>query len=326
MKVLVTGAGGFIASHLVEELLENGHEVKALVRYSSHSSIGNLVFVDRSRWGSRLELVFGDVRDASHLLAISKNVQATVHLAALIGIPYSYSAPQSYLDTNTQGTLNILEVARQLALDRVVVTSTSEVYGSALYTPIDESHPLQAQSPYSASKIAADKIAESFAHSFDLPVVILRPFNTYGPRQSARAVLPTIIAQLLSTRSEIALGSTTPKRDLVFVKDTARALRLALETDDALQQTIHVGTGKAISIGQLATLCMEISGIRKTVVQRPERIRPVNSEVDLLLADARKATELLGWNSTVQLAEGVQAVIDFIKEHPELYEPDLYRT
>jgi len=324
MRIFITGSAGFIGSHVVEEFLEHGYAVKALVHYNSDSYLGNLRYLDPKRWGRQLDIVFGDVRDARLMLETARDCDAIVHLAALIGIPYSYVAPQSYLATNVNGSLNVLEAARELSLRRVVVTSTSEVYGTALYSPIDELHPLQAQSPYSASKISADKLAESYYRSFGVPAVILRPFNTYGPRQSARAIIPTILSQLLAGRPKLALGSLSPKRDLVFVKDTARAFRLALEAKDIESETIHCGTGEAVSIGQLAELCMEVTGRKVEIVEEVARVRPEKSEVGLLLANSAKAKRMLGWTPTVSLRKGLEHVAEFIESNIDHFNVDRY--
>jgi len=324
MRILITGSAGFIGSHVVEEFLEHGYAVKALVRYNSESYLGSLRYLDLKRWGQQLDIVFGDVRDARFMLETARGCDAIVHLAALIGIPYSYIAPHSYIATNVNGTLNVLEAARELNLRRVVVTSTSEVYGTALYSPIDELHPLQAQSPYSASKISADKLAESYFRSFGVPAVILRPFNTYGPRQSARAIIPTILSQLLAGKPKLALGSLSPKRDLVFVKDTARAFRLALEAKDIESETIHCGTGEAVSIGQLAELCMEVTGRKVEIVEEVARVRPEKSEVGLLLANSAKAKRMLGWTPTVSLRKGLEHVAEFIETNIDHFNVDRY--
>jgi NAD dependent epimerase/dehydratase len=319
MKIFVTGAAGFIGSHVVEELIENGFEVKALAHYNSESHISNLRFVRTNKIKNHLEVVFGDICDRRCLHELTRNCDAIVHLAALIGIPYSYIAPGSYVMTNVLGTLNVLEVARDLGLQRIIVTSTSEVYGSAIYSPIDESHPLQAQSPYSASKIAADKLAESYYRTFDLPVVTLRPFNTFGPRQSLRAIIPTILSQLLSGKSQLRLGNLSPKRDLVFVRDTARAFRLALEKKGIEGETIHFGTGRATSVRQLAELCMEIVDHRVEIVEESIRIRPEKSEVELLLANSQKAKEAIGWESMFSIKDGLHQVAKFLRENTNLY-------
>jgi len=322
-KVAVTGAGGFIGSHVVEELLAAGYEVRALVHYNSGGRVGNLAFLD-SRLEAGLEIVLGDIRDSGTMRAFVKGCDAVLHLAALIGIPYSYVAPQSYIETNVMGVLNILEAARANGTARVVITSTSEVYGSAQYVPIDEDHPLAAQSPYSASKIGGDKLAESYFRACGLPLVTLRPFNTYGPRQSARAVIPAILSQLLAGGKDVLLGSLAPKRDLVFVKDTARGFRLALDTPGIEGQVIHLGTNKVVSIGELAQLCIKATGREAIVREDPARVRPENSEVGHLQADPARAKRLLGWEPLTALEDGIRETADFVAKHPDLYDPERY--
>ena len=314
MKVLVSGAGGFIGSHVTELLLESGHSVCALVHYNGKGNWGHLVDVP-DNLSQRLEVRLGDVTDAFMVRDLVANCDVVLHLAALIGIPYSYLAPASYVATNINSTLNILEACRQEKTRRVVVTSTSEVYGTARYTPIDEDHPLQGQSPYSASKIGADKIAESYFRSFDLPVVTLRPFNTYGPRQSARAVIPTILAQALRGAERIELGNLTPKRDLTYVGDTARAFVLAATAPGIEGETIHLGQGSAVSIGELAERCLKVAGSHAPVVSVDRRLRPENSEVSMLLCNPAKAKELLGWEAEVSLDEGLCFTADYLQHH-----------
>jgi NAD dependent epimerase/dehydratase len=323
MKYLVTGAGGFIGSHVVEALLHAGHEVRALAHYNSRGSWG---YLDGSTASAQktLEVRLGDVTDASLVRALVDGCDVVLHLAALIGIPYSYHAPASYVATNVNGTLNILEACRAAGVRRVVLTSTSEVYGTARYTPIDENHPLQGQSPYAASKIAADKLAEAYFYSFDLPVVTLRPFNTYGPRQSARAVIPTVLAQALNGVSEIRLGNLEPKRDLTFVEDTARAFLLAAETPGLEGEVIHFGQGQAVSVGELAQRCLDALGSKARIVSVPERQRPKKSEVGLLLCDAAKARQVLQWTPQVTLEEGLRRTADYVRQHLSLYRHDRY--
>ncbi|HMF50125.1 MAG TPA: GDP-mannose 4,6-dehydratase [Candidatus Saccharimonadales bacterium] len=319
IKVLVTGAGGFIGSHLVDLLLKKGYLVRALVRYNSHAGWGHLDEIDHDR-REQLEVCLGDVTDPYLIRDLVAGCEIVFHLAALIGIPYSYQAPSSYVATNVGGTLNILEACRQARSRRVIVTSTSEVYGTARYTPIDESHPLQAQSPYAATKIAADKLAEAYFCSYDLPVVTLRPFNTYGPRQSARAVIPTVLAQALAGAKEIRLGNLHPERDLTYVEDTARAFFLAGETPGLEGQTIHFGHGKSISIGELARRCLDVIGSDARVVGADERQRPEKSEVNLLLCDASKAKALLAWEPQVSLDEGLGRTADYMRVHLKKYQ------
>lgn len=323
MKILVTGAGGFIGSHLVERLVSAGHDVRALVRYNGRGDQGHLkALPDELR--TSLEVVTGDITDASYMRRLVDGCDAVCHLAALIGIPYSYEAPRSYVDTNVLGTLNILEACRDANTSRVVITSTSEVYGTARYAPIDEAHPLQGQSPYSASKIGADKLAESFFNSFDLPVVTLRPFNTFGPRQSARAIIPTVLTQAISGVTEIQLGSLDPQRDLTFVSDTAEGFRLAVETPGIEGQTIHFGSGKAVTIGDLAQRCLDVVGSSAKIVSANDRIRPAKSEVGLLLCNPEKANTLLGWKPQVTLDEGLARTADYLQRNLAAYDPLRY--
>lgn len=323
MTVLVTGAGGFIGSHLVEALLRDGHGVRALVRYNSRGHWGHLAPF-ASAPPDRLDVRLGDITDPYLVRDLVAGCDVVFHLAALIGIPYSYHAPASYVATNVQGTLNLLEACRQAKTRRVIVTSTSEVYGTARYTPIDEAHPLQGQSPYSASKIAADKLAESFYCSFELPVVTLRPFNTYGPRQSARAVIPTVLIQAMTGAQEIRLGNLEPKRDLTFVEDTVRAFVLAATAEGIEGETIHFGQGQAISIGELAQRCLDMMNSRARIVSVTERHRPGKSEVGLLLCDPSKAKKLLGWTPQVSLDDGLRRVAEYLREHLSLYRPNEY--
>jgi dTDP-glucose 4,6-dehydratase len=323
MKILVTGAGGFIGSHVVENLLTHGHNVRALVHYNGKGSYGHLTNMPPDV-GNRREIVLGDVTDGYQMRKIVEGCDAVCHLAALIGIPYSYDAPNSYVNTNVIGTLNILEACKHWKVNRLVVTSTSEVYGTALYAPIDENHPLQGQSPYSATKIGADKLAESYYRSFSLPVVILRPFNTYGPRQSARAIIPTILTQALSGVKKIHLGSLSPKRDLTFVEDTAEAFRLAVEKPGIEGETIHFGSGKAISIGELAQLCLQTVNSQAEIITSEERIRPAKSEVELLLCNPQKAKEKLMWEPRISLSEGIKRTAHYLEKRLSEYDISRY--
>lgn len=319
-RVLVTGAGGFIGSHLTERLVQLGAKTRAFVRYSSTGSWG---WLDQSPLKNDFEVVLGDIRDqdtVSHALA---GVDIVFHLAALIAIPYSYHAPLSYVRTNVEGTLNVLQAAQRAGSSMVVHTSTSEVYGTARTVPIDENHPLQGQSPYSASKIGADKIAESFHLSFGLPVVTIRPFNTFGPRQSARAVIPTIITQALSG-SEIRLGNLEPTRDLNFVTDTVEGFTKAAETPAAVGEVINLGSGREISIGDLATLILKLMKKDVAITLEGARVRPENSEVDRLCADSRKGQSILGWTPQYSLEEGLAATIEWIRENSERYRTGVY--
>jgi dTDP-glucose 4,6-dehydratase len=319
-RVLVTGAGGFIASHLAERMVKDGAAVRALVHYNALGSRG---WLDESILADQIEVLAGDITDRDSVRRAMENVDVVFHLAALIAIPYSYRAPESYVRTNINGTLNVLQTARDLGTPRVVHTSTSEVYGTALYVPIDEKHPLQGQSPYSASKIGADMMAESFYRSFDLPVVTVRPFNTFGPRQSARAVIPTIISQCLQ-QGQVRLGSLTPTRDLNFVTNTVDGFVLAAQAPAAIGQVINLGSGREISIGDLAALIARLTGIAFDVESETARLRPEKSEVNRLLADHTRATELLGWTPRVTLEEGLVQTIDWIRENLDRYRPHEY--
>ena len=318
LRVLVTGAGGFIGSHLVEGLVGAGARVKVLVRYTSRGSWGHLEQVVPGVRDA-VEVVLGDVRDAQFMREQVRSCDVVFHLAALIGIPYSYQAAESYVDTNVRGALNVLQAARETGVARVVITSTSEVYGTACYTPMDEKHPLQAQSPYSASKIAADKLAESYHLSFGLPVVTVRPFNTYGPRQSARAVIPTIVSQVLAGGDTLRLGSLDPVRDLTYVGDTVRGFLRAGVAEKAVGQVINLGTGQGISVGDLAQMVMQITGRKLTIVADQDRVRPPASEVRLLIAKTERARELLGWEPEVQLSEGLKRVVEYISANMDAY-------
>ncbi|MCX7012380.1 MAG: GDP-mannose 4,6-dehydratase [Candidatus Sumerlaeota bacterium] len=326
-KILITGAGGFIGSHVVEAFLDAGHAVTALARYNSMGRRGWLddsPLAARAEGEGRLRVVLGDVTDAGLMDSLMAGQEIVAHLAALIGIPYSYAAPASYVAVNVGGTLNLLEAARRHRARRVVVTSTSEVYGRAVRVPMDEEHPLRAQSPYSASKIAADKLAESYFSAFDLPVVILRPFNNYGPRQSLRAVIPTILSQALSGAEAVALGSLAPKRDLLFVEDTARAFLLASEAKGIEGETIHVGSGRALSIEEIARRCLAAVGSRARLVTDPQRVRPEKSEVLHLECDPSKAARLLGWRPTIDLDEGLARTAEFLRRHRDQYASRTY--
>ena len=321
-KVLVTGGGGFIGSHLVDALVEKGAEVTALVRYNSRNDWGMLEGRYRAGEGG-LRVISGDVTDAGTVRRAMEGQELVFHLAALIGIPYSYEAPESYVRTNLTGTLNVLQASLSAGVERVVHTSTSEVYGTAVYTPIDEAHPLQGQSPYSATKIAADKMAEAYHCSFDLPVVTLRPFNTYGPRQSARAVIPTIITQAL-TGNTVQLGSLDPVRDFTFVADTVRAFLLAAEKDGVVGRTIHTGSGVGISIGDLAGKILRQANPDARIITGEERVRPEKSEVMRLVCDNRLAREDLGWRPEVSLDEGLSRTIAWVREHLGGYKAGRY--
>jgi dTDP-glucose 4,6-dehydratase len=312
-KVLVTGAGGFIGSQLSERLVELGAEVRCLVHYNALGSAG---WLDASRHLQGLEIVAGDVRDRDSVELAMNGMRVVFHLAALIAIPYSYDAPLQYVRTNVEGTLNVLQAARRQGIRRLVHTSTSEVYGSARRVPIDEEHPLQGQSPYAASKIGADKLVESFHRSFGVPVVTLRPFNTYGPRQSERAVIPTIITQCLAG-GVVRLGNLDPTRDLSFVSDTVEGFLRAAEAAGVEGETFNVGSGREIRIGDLAALIAEVTGTELRIEAATERRRPLASEVDRLLADAGKARSRLGWAPRVSLEDGIARTVAWHREQPE---------
>ena len=325
--VLVTGADGFIGSHLVEELLDAGCKVRAFTYYNSFNSWGWLDSLDKSKL-EQIEVISGDIRDRGSVTRAMEGIQTVFHLAALIGIPYSYYSPESYVGTNITGTLNVLEEAKRLGTERVIVTSTSEVYGTAQYVPIDEKHPYQGQSPYSATKIGADRMAESYYRSFELPVTIVRPFNTYGPRQSARAVIPTIIGQLLNGASEISLGSLTPTRDLVYVKDTVRGFRSIAECDDAIGQEINIATQSEISVGVLAQSLIQQINPAAVIRSSEERTRPVNSEVERLFGSNKKIRKLTGWSPAYSLEQGLSETIAWFRQPHNLsqYKTDLYNV
>ena len=314
--VLVTGAGGFIGSHLAEHLVRLGARVRAMTHYNALGSNG---WLDHTTLAAQMELHAGDVTDADSTRAAVKGCDLVFHLAALIAIPYSYRAPRSYVRTNVEGTLNILQAAQHEGVLRVLHTSTSEVYGTARTVPIDENHPLQGQSPYSASKIGADKMAEAFAASFDLEVVTVRPFNTFGPRQSMRAVIPTIMTQCLRA-GQIRLGSLSPTRDLNYVLNTVEGFCAAAASPTAAGQTINLGSGREISIGDLALLIAEMVGRPVEVVCDQERLRPDRSEVERLLACNLRARHLLGWSPRVSLEEGLRLTLEWMRANLEFYQ------
>jgi NAD dependent epimerase/dehydratase len=321
-KIVVTGAGGFIGSHLVETLVTAGASVTAVVRYNSNSLIGNLAFLDR-KVRNEVRIASGNVEDSDFMYRTIEGQEIVLHLAALIAIPYSYEAPRSYVRANIEGTLNVLEAARRYNVSRVVHTSTSEVYGTALRVPIDETHPLQGQSPYSASKIGADKLAESYYRSFGTPAVTVRPFNTFGPRQSARAFIPTIISQALS-RDEIRLGSLTPERDMTYVSDTVAGFIAAATTPGIEGLTINLGTGKTYSVGWFAERLLSLMGITKPIVQEKQRMRPELSEVLKLVSDNALALKAMNWSPKVTLDDGLRQTIAFIRANRDLFRTDEY--
>lgn len=323
-KVLVTGADGFIGSHLTELLVEKGYQVKAFTYYNSFNTWGWLdAPADKMK---EIEVFSGDIRDPNGVREAMKGVNGVFHLAALIAIPFSYHSPDSYVDTNIKGTLNVPQAARDLGTERIMVTSTSEVYGTAQYVPIDEKHPYQGQSPYSATKIGADRLAESFYRSFNLPVSIVRPFNTYGPRQSARAVIPTIITQLLSGKEEIKLGSLSPTRDFNYVKDTAAGFVSIAESDKTIGEEINIATQQEISIGDLANEIIRQINPSAKIVCDEQRFRPEKSEVNRLLGANEKIKRLTAWEPKYTFEQGIEETIAWIKENMGCYKSDIYNV
>lgn len=324
-KVLVTGADGFIGSHLTEALLEKGYEVKAFAYYNSFNTWGWLDSLPSDKL-KEIEVFTGDIRDPNGVREAMKGVEEVFHLAALIAIPFSYHSPDSYVDTNIKGTLNVLQAARDLNTERVLITSTSEVYGTAQYVPMDEKHPYQGQSPYSATKIGADRLAESFYRSFQLPVSIVRPFNTFGPRQSARAVIPTIISQLLAGKKEIKLGALTPTRDFNYVKDTAAGFIAIAESDKTIGEEINIATQQEISIGDLATEIISQINPNARIVCEKQRLRPEKSEVNRLLGSNEKIKALTDWKQQYTFAQGIAETIDWMRHNMNAYKTDIYNV
>jgi NAD dependent epimerase/dehydratase len=324
-RVLVTGAEGFIGSHLVERLLECKYQVRALVLYNSFNSWGWLESLAKEQL-DKIEIVLGDIRDPYGIRNAIEGMDIVFHLAALINIPFSYHSPDLYVATNVQGTLNVLQACKDFHTARVLITSTSEVYGSARYVPIDENHPLQGQSPYSASKIGAEKIAESFYASFDTPVVILRPFNTYGPRQSARAVIPSIITQLLLPKGTVEIGALSPTRDFTYVKDVCLAIEHLSRCEEAVGKTINIGSNTEISIGELARMLKEMTHSSAILIDDPKRKRPEKSEVNQLRCDNRLVKDLIGWEQQTSLTKGLELTIDWFRkiENRNRYKADIY--
>jgi dTDP-glucose 4,6-dehydratase len=328
-RILVTGADGFIGSHLTEALVRAGHRVRAFVLYNSFSSWG---WLDRCApdVSGHFEVFAGDVRDPNGVREAMRGIDAVFHLAALISIPYSYHSPDSYVDTNVRGTLNVVQAARDLAVARVVHTSTSEVYGTARFVPITEEHPLQGQSPYSASKIGADQLAMSFQRSFGTPVAIVRPFNTYGPRQSARAIIPTVITQIASGSRSIRLGSLHPTRDFTFVADTVAGFIAALDADGAVGEVVNLGSGFEVSIGETAQAIADVMGVSIEITEDQQRVRPQSSEVDRLLASRAKAEAVLRWRPRYAgregFREGLRETVDWFRreEHLQGYKSAIY--
>lgn len=322
-KILVTGAEGFIGSHLVEELIELGADITALVQYNSFNNWGWIDTFNKDI-KKEINIYMGDVREFDSISKVVSGKEVVFHLAALIAIPYSYQSPAAYIKTNIEGTLNVLEACKIYGIEKVVHTSTSEVYGTAQYVPIDEKHPLQGQSPYSASKIGADKVAESYYNSFDVPVTTVRPFNTYGPRQSARAVIPTIISQILSGNKNIKLGALSPKRDLTYAKDTVNGFIRMAEVDESVGQTINLGVNSEISIGELANKIISLTGEKVKIECEEERLRPEKSEVNRLWSNNSKAKEVLGWTPKYSLEEGLIETIEWIRNNLHYFKSNMY--
>lgn len=322
-KILVTGAGGFIGSHLAEALIKVGYKVRAFIRYNSRNSWG---WLEDSKYKKDIEIFCGDIRNFDCVKASLKDVDTIFHLAALIGIPYSYSTPESYVDTNIRGTLNVLQVARELKIKKFIHTSTSEIYGTAQKIPISEDHPINPQSPYAASKSAADVMAISFYRSFNLPVVVVRPFNTYGPRQSNRAIIPTIITQLLANKGVIRIGSLFPTRDFTYVNDIVEGFMKAAESKDAIGEVINLGSNSEISIKELVRMISDIIGIDPKIIVEDRRKRPAVSEVRRLRADNAKAQKLLGWRLEYSLYEGLKETIDWFRSHENMYKVNIYNV
>lgn len=322
-NILVTGAGGFIGSHLVELLADKGFNVKAFVHYNSWSKWG---WLDYSKVKNKVEIITGDIRDFDSVFAAMHGCDTVFHLAALIGIPYSYVSPQAYIKTNIDGTYNVLQASRQLGIEKIMVTSTSETYGTAQYVPIDEKHPMVGQSPYSATKIGADQLAISYYKSFDLPVKIVRPFNTYGPRQSARAIIPTVISQILSGKEQLKLGNLTPTRDLTFVKDTANGFYEIAEAEGLFGEITNIGMSEEITIGDLVQLIADLVGTKVEIISDEQRIRPDKSEVERLFCDNQKIISNTAWKPVYNLKKGLQETIEWIQENQSFFKSDIYNV
>lgn len=321
--ILVTGADGFIGSHLTEELVKQGNKVKAFIYYNSFNTWGWLDTLPKDIM-KEVEVFTGDVRDPNGVREAMKEMDEVYHLAALIAIPFSYHSPDTYVDTNIKGTLNVLQAARDIDISRLLITSTSEVYGTAQYVPIDELHPFQGQSPYSATKIGADRLAESFCRSFNMPITIVRPFNTYGPRQSARAVIPTIITQLLAGKEEIELGSLTPTRDFNFVKDTANGFIEIAKSDKTIGEEINIATQQEISIGELAQELIRQINPNARIICDEQRLRPEKSEVNRLLGSNEKIKKLTNWKPNYTFEQGIAETVEFFKGNLDKYKTDIY--
>lgn len=322
-NILVTGAGGFIGSHLTELLVEKGFNVKAFVHYNSWNKWG---WLDASSVKNKVEIITGDIRDYDSVFAAMQGCDTVFHLAALIGIPYSYVSPQAYIKTNIDGTYNVLQAARQLGVGKIMVTSTSETYGTAQYVPIDEKHPMVGQSPYSATKIGADQLAISYFKSFDLPVKIVRPFNTYGPRQSARAIIPTVISQILSGKEELKLGNLTPTRDLTFVKDTANGFYEIAKADGLFGEITNIGMSEEITIGNLVQMIADLIGTKVEIISDEQRIRPDKSEVERLFCDNSKIKANTVWTPNYNLESGLKETIEWIRNNQSYFKSDIYNV
>jgi NAD dependent epimerase/dehydratase len=323
MKVLVTGAGGFIGSHLTELLVKQGFEIKAFVRYNSKNSWG---WLESSPVKNDIEIISGDIRDYDSVSNALKDCKAVFHLAALIGIPYSYVSPKAYIETNITGTYNILQASKDFELEQVLITSTSETYGTAQYVPIDENHPMVGQSPYSATKIAADHLSISFHRSFNLPVKIVRPFNTYGPRQSARAIIPTIISQIFSDKQSLTIGNLAPTRDLTYVKDTCNGFLEIFKSEKLFGEITNIGMGQEIQINDLVKKILKLTESKKSIETDKNRIRPDNSEVERLMCNNKKLINNTGWKPAYDLDKGLIETIEWLKQNMNNYKPDIYNV
>lgn len=322
-RILITGAGGFIGSHLTELLVHRGYRVRAFVRYNALNHWG---WLEQSSVKNKIEVISGDIRDFDSVMNSMKGCDTVFHLAALIGIPYSYVSPLAYIKTNVEGTYNVLQAARELGLKNVLVTSTSETYGTAQYVPIDEKHPCVGQSPYAASKVGADQLALSYHRSFGMPVKIVRPFNTYGPRQSSRAIIPTIITQILAGYKEIKLGNLAPTRDLTYVKDTIEGFLSIAQSKGAIGQAVNIGMNTEVSVGELAEMIGRLSNKKIKIVEDKQRVRTKGSEVERLCCDNRKISSLTNWKPRFDLTKGLQETIKWLKQNKQVYKADLYNV
>ena len=323
MKALITGAGGFIGSHLTELLVQQGFKVKAFVRYNSKNNWG---WLETSAIKNEIQVVTGDIRDFDSVLSALKDCDAVFHLAALIGIPYSYISPKAYIETNVTGTYNVLQASKEYGIKQVLITSTSETYGTAQYIPIDENHPMVGQLPYSASKIAADQLAISYHRSFNLPVKIVRPFNTFGPRQSARAIIPTVISQLLAGKNKLSIGNLAPTRDLTYVKDTCKGFLEIYKSPELFGEVTNVGVGKEISIGDLVKKIISLTNVKAEIQKDIQRVRPDNSEVEQLLCNNNKLMQNTDWQQQYDLDAGLLETINWLKNNMDKYKPDIYNV